>query len=310
MDSFNLSLDQLAKETFELGQQLTFENFERPSDLAMPIKKQGLSLWDAIENESIQESSPAAPELPIEEKPTFIEIEQSAVEEIIIPQAPGIVYKVEKTSGTFCIRAFASGNLNEDYIQLLEGDEILLKKLKSTEISIEDLLFFETNSMERAEIIIDQVANRRFPLDEDVLCNLSDPGFSWWMSLENGSFKIYFNSHGLNRADRFMQLGPLGDGSIAALRFHQLRSSLENLFPIHDFKISDKYIHISTSALDSREFYRFQAIFTDGINDTDLEQFEFAGEKSRTIFYYLKEIADLRRFWLQVEQSVKICNLD
>lgn len=313
MDSFNLNLDELARETFELGRQMSFEDFGKSSDFIISKKnyhQKELSIWESLELEdSASELGPVVEFDPIEQIPVIeshIQIPELPVvhvEEVRVPEGPGLIFKIERTSGTFCIRAMAASEIATSLEKLLDGDEKLLEKMKIDEAIFDELYFFETQNLDRAEIIVDQMANRRFPLDEDVLCNISDPGFSWWMSLEEGGFKIYFNSHGLNRAKRFMQLGPLGDGSIAALRFSQLEKHLRNLFAIESLKANDKAINLKALNKEDRAFYQFQAIFTDGVGEDLIEDLARTPE-GRTLYYYLQEIADLRRFWLVIDNTL------
>src|SRR5690606_8120341 len=83
----------------------------------------------------------------------------------------------------------------------------------------EKLKFFMVEDVSQAEIIHDQIHNRRFPIHEEMICNLSDPGFSWWLTKKNKGFQISFTMSVAD--DQTIKLGPLGDRELAIRNFQQ-----------------------------------------------------------------------------------------
>lgn len=232
-----------------------------------------------------------------------------------LPETPGVIYKIDNAVSTFCVRGYSAPNIREAFIALANGDSakrvvLKLDPLASVESLLESVQYFETKSFELAESVREQIINRRFPHQEDSLCNLSDPGFSWWMNVdqaeparEQGRFEIFFRSHGINRAEKYIQLGPIGDGSIAALRMNQARTLLRSSFPISEFSCDDKSFTVASSKPDHLSFISFKNIFLEGVNTTELENFP-DNSVGRTLFYYFHELAIVRKFWIEVKTKL------
>lgn len=228
----------------------------------------------------------------------------------IYPESPGVIYKIDNGLSTFCVRGFASKNIRESMLELdgKESSKRSILKLMSSD-GLDQIHFFVTKNLELAEAIKEQVINRRFPHMEDALCNISDPGFSWWMNINTdelegeGKFEIFFRSHGINRAEKYIQLGPIGDGAIAALRMNQARTLLRSSFPISEFSCDDKSFSIASSKPDHSGFVSFRNIFLDGINNTIEENFP-DNSLGRTLYYYFHELAIVRKFWIEVKTKL------
>ena len=225
-------------------------------------------------------------------------------EEVPLPESPGVLFYIDKGVSTFCVRAFASEDLDWSFDQLKAGEREVSKALKwSDEENLEDLQFFQTDSLEQAQIITDQLANQRFPRQEDVLCNLSDPGFSWWMDEGDGYFQIFFQSHGIERSLDYVKLGPLGDSLIAGMRFKQAEPLLRRLIPIKEFSVTEKSIGMSAVRENCPEFESFKQLFLDGDSDFQTRRFEELPQ-GKTLGLYFKEINLIRNFWLKIEESL------
>ncbi len=230
----------------------------------------------------------------------------------LYPETPGVIYKIDNASSTFCVRGFSTANIRESFLELndTQSAKRIILKLGALS-SIEEISFFETKTYELAEAIREQIINRRFPHQEDALCNLSDPGFSWWMNADQdtseskyqGRFEIFFRSHGINRAEKYIQLGPIGDGGIAALRMNQARSLLRSSFPISEFSCDDKSFTVASSKPEHLSFISFKNIFLEGVNHTELENFPDNSD-GRTLFYYFHELAIVRKFWIEVKSKL------
>ena len=78
-------------------------------------------------------------------------------------------------------------------------------------------------------------------------------------NISEGRFEIFFRSHGINRAEKYIQLGPIGDGSVAALRMNQARTLLRSSFPISEFSCDDKSFTVASSKPDHLSFVSFRA---------------------------------------------------
>ncbi len=311
MDESDLSLDMLLQETLALSEYLRVNNSSVPEE-KVPSYTDDLDddyLYDLADS-LISDDSDAS-----EEEAFDLEIPPEIMEETfkrILPETPGIIYKIDNGHSTFCVRGFSATNVREAFDELknLSSAKRIVLKLdkESNDDSVE---FFETKTFELAEAIREQVINRRFPHQEDAVCNISDPGFSWWMNIDQdteeaksqGRFEIFFRSHGINRAEKYIQLGPIGDGNIAALRMNQARTLLRSSFPISEFSCDDKSFTVASLKPEHLSFISFKNIFLEGVNQTEIENFP-DNSVGRTLFYYFHELAIVRKFWIEVKTKL------
>lgn len=217
-------------------------------------------------------------------------------------QGPGLIYRLDKGISTFCLRGLASEDLMWDVEAIERQDVDVMRSLKINEESqLEEVNFFETDDYAMAETIADHMINRRFPRQESMLCNLSDPGFSWWMDEGSGKFSIYFQSHGIERDSSLVQLGPLGDPMIAFRRLGRALGILRRFFPINEYGVTEKAFEISTTNASHEGYEAFAKIFLMGEFPFQEILPQLSGEE-HTLFLYLREVAALRRFWLTVQR--------
>jgi hypothetical protein len=305
----DISLDLLLQETLAMSEFLRTNNVEK---LEQPVQTSFLE--NALEADDSEYLLDLADSIlcPQTEQANFVEFnaELGAVALAIYPECPGVIYKVDNGSSTFCVRGFASVNIRESMLELDEKESAkrsILKLMISD--GLDQIHFFPTKNLELAEAVKEQVINRRFPHMEDALCNISDPGFSWWMNINSddldgeGKFEIFFRSHGINRAEKYIQLGPIGDGAIAALRMNQARTLLRSSFPISEFSCDDKSFSLASSKPDHSGFVSFKNIFLEGINNTVEENFP-DNSIGRTLYYYFHELAIVRKFWIEVKTKL------
>lgn len=287
---FEFSLDQLASETLALTESMS------------SLFKKELEGFDGDFDFNYHRSPSAQDDGPEDQS---VEEERSLLD---FPEAPGVVYHLQVGVSTFAIRAIATTDIDETMIYLRSGEPGLLSalKLSATDDEFQDLSnigYFETETLELAQMVTDQLANRRFPRIEDQLCNLSDPGFSWWLSEEENKFTIYYKSHGLGREERFLKLGPLGDRMIHSKRMQSLRPLLQGLFPIKEWVSTDKVFSVECVG-DHPGFELFKKLFTDGKWPKDHTAFE-ASRLGLTLYLHLQEVSTMRAFWRQVDSEVK-----
>lgn len=225
-------------------------------------------------------------------------------EPVETPSGFGLLYRLEKGISTFCVRGFPSADLQEDFEGLKEGDREIIEALKITESeNMDEVRFFPTESKELAETICDELVNRRFPIEEDILCNLSDPGFSWWMDEGDDHFQVFFKSHGIHRADDYIRLGPLGDSTIASNRILKAENIFRGAFPVGEFVSTDKGFAISTTDPKNPNFLMLKNFFLTGENSTTEETYPSTID-GKTLYFYFKEVSVLREFWLRLEKDM------
>lgn len=328
MDQNNLSLDLLLQETFALSELL--------GETSKVTKKEEpeLKVVDAIE---FSDST----EITIEETDYLLDLADGILHEsktqritdldtqtllnetlnlsflhtkeiVNYPESSGVIYKVDNGMSTFCVRGFTTSNIAKAFKDLNSISSQKRSTLKlSAEDSLEDVFFFKTKSVELAEAIKEQIINRRFPHQEDAVCNISDPGFSWWMNpgekksdgSYSGKFEIFFKAHSINRMEEYVQLGPIGDGAIAALRMNQARTLLRSSFPISEYSCDEKSFQVASQKPDHLSFLSFKNIFLLGENNTELENFP-DNSVGRALYYYFHELAIVRKFWIEVKTKL------
>ena len=216
--------------------------------------------------------------------------------------SPGIIFYLNINSDTFCLRALASGNIKETLESLKVQDEDISNLLRiNWDIFDQELLTFSTSSFAEAEILVDNLANRRLPIREEAVCNLSDLGVSWWMESSDRKIKIFFQNYRVGPTSNFIRLGPLGESIIAMKRFKRMieifkennclkMSSLTDQSLEMDFDLSRKELY--------EEMYRF---FFEGVSLSHNSIFLKNG-KDETLRLYLNELSLTRRLWLQITQ--------
>src|SRR5690606_32746346 len=215
------------------------------------------------------------------------------------PQGPGLIYRVVMGGSTFSLRGIACDNIKEVADEIMEGDRELQKALKIEDEDYE-LHHFRCDFVEQGEIIMDQLFNRRFPLYEDMLCNLSDPGYSWWMEPTTDSLVIHFKSHSIEREKNLIKLGPIGDYALAHRRFSELGKVLRKLFPVREFNCDERRLIIKPVEASDKNFKALYELFSRGAAPTSFSNSgpeQFGG----TLCFYLGESACVRGFSCALE---------
>ncbi len=225
-------------------------------------------------------------------------------EDSLPPVAPGLLYRVEKGANTFCIKGVVSDNLRKDYKRLLAGNVELIGRLKiENPDDLNDLFFFQVDDFYYADQIRKDLFNRRFPTEEDVLCNLSDPGISWWLDYSNRHIAVYFNSHGINRQQKFTQLGPIGNMEKLCRLFNENMELVCRLFDVSEFVCTEKCLSIIVRKENDYFFNPLVQIFLNGEYSLVEDIFQLS-HYSPTLHSYLYELSLKRKFWLIVESFI------
>ena len=156
-----------------------------------------------------------------------------------ISEGPGIAFFIDKSSGSFCLRGSALTTP-----ELLE-DRAALEKLNHRFSKAEKIHWFQCESYSQAQVIIDQMMNRRFPFEDEAICNISDPGATWWLYKEDSKISVFFKAMG--RKEEFEKLGPLGDGEIAKYRWSKMATYFKDIGINTTVEIEDNFLSIEFS---------------------------------------------------------------
>lgn len=227
------------------------------------------------------------------------------------PEEPGVLYHLQKSSSLFVIRTLVSKNIREDYQKIIDSPEEYpsLRLVEGDSKDIEKKLrFFILDNHLQAEIVHDQISNRRFPVDEEIMCNLSDPGFSWWLTKKVNGFQLSFTlSVGLDAET--IKLGPVGDQQMA-LRNFQLMEILMQKAGL-DLNIQNESNRVQFNEGEEflleelKDLFEFGVVGEGLINLFKLVSRRISDHSQlETIWLYLQEIAAMRRFWIQIQYDL------
>lgn len=236
-------------------------------------------------------------------------VQDEQQEENEYPAGPGLIYHLQKTTSLFVIRTLVSQNIREDYLKILENPENYpsLRLLEGGPEDIEKKLrFFILDNHLQAEIIHDQICNRRFPVNEEMMCNLSDPGFSWWLTKKPLGFQISFT---MSVSDSSTKLGPIGDQQLALKSFQQMESLMHEAGL--DLNIQNESNRVQFNEGEEFLLEELKDLFEFGVIGQEMKNFfKLLARRIQdhsqleTLWLYLQEIAAMRRFWIQVQYDL------
>ena len=229
-------------------------------------------------------------------------------EESEYPDHAGLIYHIQKTTSVFVMRTMVSRNIREDFEKILEKPEDYpsLRLLEGTKDEIpQRLKFFLVEDEAQAEIIHDQIHNRRFPVNEELMCNLSDPGFSWWLKKGEKGFQIAFTMS-VATEENVVKLGPLGDKELA-LRNFQTFAELVSSAGI-EMNIQNETNRVQFTDCEEFILEELKDVFEFGVmTETMQELFKILARQVhqqsslQTTWFYFQELAAMRRFWIQIQ---------
>jgi hypothetical protein len=228
-----------------------------------------------------------------------------------LPELPGILYHLQKSSSLFVVRTFVSLNIRQDYQKIIENPEDYpsLRLVDGSVGEIEKRLrFFMLDTHLQAEIIHDQISNRRFPVDEEMMCNLSDPGFSWWLTKKTNGFQISF-TFSVSSEDSTVKLGPIGDQQLALKSFQEMESLMNEAGL--NLNIQNEYNRVQFNDGEELLLEELKDLFEFGVmGDGMTKLFKLLARrignhsKLETLWLYFQEIAAMRRFWIQIQYDL------
>jgi hypothetical protein len=225
-----------------------------------------------------------------------------------LPETAGLLYHIQKSTSLFVIRTFISSNIRQDYDQVIARPEnypsLRLVDSDSKDDISSKLRFFTVDNLCHAELIHEYVNNRRFPRFEENVCNLSDPGFSWWMVKKEKKFQVALTLS-LSAEEGMIKLGPLGDHQVALKRMSEFESLLADVGLELNFQMETNRFVVEGAEDDLlmddlRDLFEFGVIGDDLANLFRLLAIKLSGDpRLETTWFYFEELAAMRRFWIQ-----------
>ena len=228
----------------------------------------------------------------------------------LLPEEAGLIYHLQKSTSLFVIRTLVVHNIKETYLKILQNPEEYpsLRLLEGGSCDVEKKLRFHIfDEISQAEVVHDQINNRRFPIFEESICNLSDPGFSWWLSPKNDGFQISFTLS--VHAEGSTKLGPLGDHGLALKFFQKMEEIVQESGLV--LNIQNEVNRVQFNQGEEFILTELKDLFELGVIGEGLTSFFSLMSKRvkeisqlETLWFYLKELAAMRRFWIQVEYDL------
>jgi hypothetical protein len=162
---------------------------------------------------------------------------------------------------------------------------------------------FVTPNEAIAEILCDQMMNKRLPRQEESLCNLSDPAMNWWYRRKANSITLYTGAHKGFDNKGFLSLGPLGDPNLAQRRWKRFMDFLNQhsrQFGLVHFSVQQHQMVWEFSDQDAPMAIALEQWLQKGTAMP--EEYFPPGQEAIVAQLYLKEVAFARQLWLQLEE--------
>ena len=227
-------------------------------------------------------------------------------------ECSGVLFHVEKQTSTFVIRILTSENLAQDFNKVSNNTDAY------PNLRLEDaqaLSFFATDNLNLAQIIKERFANKRFPIFEENILNVSDPGDSWYMDLASEKIKINFKLSATNILEHFLKIGPVGDAAETFKNFSNLGGYFQMLFPLSDYTCTSNQLEISCSEVNNPVFAGLKNLFERGEATHEFWEALRSVEKNhmnesyieslREANQYMLQLSLLRSFWIDVQKRIE-----
>jgi hypothetical protein len=228
-------------------------------------------------------------------------------------KSSGIIFRVIKNNSMFMVKSVFVVDAKIE-LHKIKHDLSLYPKLNLSEQShLEELDFYPVQSEEEAQNIIHLTSIKRFPLQEEYLLNISDPSLSWWGCVNDKKLEIYFSLSRTDEMNKLIKFGPIADIAVANMKFQKFGYLFSKLMGEVSFSVSKSKIELLPSS-NNETYEQVCKIFTSGEFSQKLQNiFNYLYSKLnnqsdlvglRSLEWFLKELASVRRFWMEVEKKL------
>jgi hypothetical protein len=183
----------------------------------------------------------------------------------------------------------------------------------SDDTELDDLDFYPAANEAEAQNIIQLTSMKRYPLEEEYLLNISDPSLCWWGNFSSSKLDIYFSLSRTDEMNKLIKLGPIADMALANMKFQKFGYILSRLLGEVSFSVSKSKIELVSTEM-SDVFEQYCKIFRMGEFTQKLQNSFISLEAKltsqsdvvalRSFEWFLKELASVRRFWMEVETKL------
>jgi len=215
-----------------------------------------------------------------------------------IPRSSGVFYRIKNLGAFFSLNIVSSKNLADDFNAV---SEMVGPDLK------DEIHFFQTPYYELGEILVQHFAKQRFPLDQQSLCNLGDPGRDWYLIHNTHSLLLSFRTRGDIPSFEITNIGPLGDSVLAKLHLRKLLEGLNSQALVFTSHRSGLEVNLESECPSHSPEFNFFQLFKDmllggGKVDEVLSFINSPIDKSDE--FYLRELAILSSFWRDIRSHL------
>ncbi len=225
-----------------------------------------------------------------------------------LPSSAGVFFHLVHQGGTFIVRTLESHNIKKDHALIVQSPESYptLRLVDGSGPQVHRLKWFAVETFEEAQAIHGRIGQRRFPIREEDVCNISDPGFSWWMEESDHGFTLYSKMSMLKES--ITRLGPLADPKLAPHRLSELATALSYLPSNLDVSIENSRFHMKAES-ETWIALEFAKVFSQGLISQEifdifrlLDKRGVPGSILESSWFFLREVAAVRKFWIKISE--------
>lgn len=233
-----------------------------------------------------------------------------------IPEdSSGVLFRIQRNAATFVLRIHPAEDLRSEYQNILKHPSMYPSmRFEEEDIIAEELMYYVCDDVRIGQVLKDKLGNKRFSINEEQVFNISDPGDSWWLKREDNKVSIFFKlSHTQDMSD-LIKLGPLGDPDSSLEAFSKLYGYFEMLFPLEDYSSGFGQFSFTVGAGRQPIFEQLFRLFAQGdvspvfwdyLRDLEIQnQNKPYLDALRKANYFILELAETRRFWLEIQSKL------
>jgi hypothetical protein len=209
-----------------------------------------------------------------------------------LTDGPGLIYRILKGPETFVVKGLTTENLKNSLSDLSEKN---LQKL-GLERDDGDVKYYPTYSIELADNLVKKILNQRFSYKEGLVRNISDPGSTSWMKVEDDNFKICL---AYSESKDFENIGVIGERKEVLDLFKQTVAKLGTLIPEYEFGFSDIELSLKTPNKSNFYFQALKGIFHVGKMENEIIEY-FGPYLDNHLLDFLMETSALRGLWQEI----------
>ncbi len=210
----------------------------------------------------------------------------------------GLVYRFFYYPNYYIVKAKVVSELDKAFLLIEEGEiesDFVLQDENEFEAK-EQINYFETERIELADIVKDQICNKRQFTNRDLLGGLTDLGNDWWVGFDSKNLIVSYQRY-LKRNDlEWIQVGNLGDSFVACHRFSYLKKILESRLSSVKIVNDEKGFYFESSD-ENKNLESLTRLFVNG----EFLSSDLSSILNETSVYYFQELATLRRFFKEIE---------